>query len=292
MVAERVVDVLEVIEIDIEHRRGQAAGADVADRLFEPLAEIDAVGQAADRIVQREVAQFPLAVGERRIGAPDHARDQNNKQRVRPSKRNGDERQHALDDAAGRQHRPESDAGDGSALGVGERGDALVGGRRAVARVRAGRRVCSRFGDLGEQPLVDEFHAENDRRAFIAAGEVAVGTDCDRDHDGGIVAKALDQRSAAARRGRELGRIDRDGVAGHRGEPSAQQIDQRREFGTQIGDAAGDVGGEMAVFDRVVGAGDRDHIVIEIGEGFADAAIDPGGVVIVADIGGGLRSWR
>ena len=73
MVAERVVDVLEVIEVDIEHRRRKAAAAHLDDGLFEPLAEIDAVGQAADRIVQRQMAQLPLAGGDRCRGAPHMA---------------------------------------------------------------------------------------------------------------------------------------------------------------------------------------------------------------------------
>ena len=61
MMAECVVDVLEVVEVDVEHRRGLAAGAHVIDHDFEPLAEIDAVGQAADRIVQkREMARIAI----------------------------------------------------------------------------------------------------------------------------------------------------------------------------------------------------------------------------------------
>ena len=60
-VAERVVDVLEMIEIDVEDGRRRAALAHLLDRRFEPLAEIDAVGQAAERIVHGEVAQPRLA---------------------------------------------------------------------------------------------------------------------------------------------------------------------------------------------------------------------------------------
>ena len=55
--AERVVDVLEVVEVDVEHGRRRAALAHVGDHRFEPLAEEDAVGQAAQRIVQGEMAQ-------------------------------------------------------------------------------------------------------------------------------------------------------------------------------------------------------------------------------------------
>src|SRR6476620_11594064 len=76
MVAERVVDVLEVIEVDEEYGGGGPAAAHFADQLLHPLAEIDAVGQSADRIVQRKVAQLRLAGGDRLGGAPRVAHHQ------------------------------------------------------------------------------------------------------------------------------------------------------------------------------------------------------------------------
>ena len=64
--AERVVDVLEVVEVDVEHRgRGGAAAAHFVDHAFQPLAEKDAVGQPAERIVQGEMAQLRFAGGDR-----------------------------------------------------------------------------------------------------------------------------------------------------------------------------------------------------------------------------------
>ncbi len=55
--AERVVDVLEMVEVDVEHRGRRGAGAHLLDHRFQPLAEEDAVGQAAERIVHGEMAQ-------------------------------------------------------------------------------------------------------------------------------------------------------------------------------------------------------------------------------------------
>ena len=59
---ERVVDVLEMVEVDVEHRGRGAAVPNFLDHLFEPLAEEIAVGQAAERIVQGEIAQALLAL--------------------------------------------------------------------------------------------------------------------------------------------------------------------------------------------------------------------------------------
>ena len=67
--AERIVDVLEVVEVDIEHGRRCAAVADLVDHRLKPLAEEDAVRQAAERIVHGEMAQARFAGGDRRGGA-------------------------------------------------------------------------------------------------------------------------------------------------------------------------------------------------------------------------------
>ena len=59
VVAERVVDVLEVVEVDVEHRRRRPAVPHLRDGALEPFAEVDAVRQPAERIVQGEMAQLP-----------------------------------------------------------------------------------------------------------------------------------------------------------------------------------------------------------------------------------------
>src|SRR5208283_3919704 len=70
MVAERIVDILEVIEIDVEHGRRRAAVTDLVDHGLQSFTEIDAVGQAADRIVQSEAPQLRFAGGDGAFGAP------------------------------------------------------------------------------------------------------------------------------------------------------------------------------------------------------------------------------
>jgi hypothetical protein len=66
VVAERVVDVLEVVQVD-HHQRGlAAAGAQVAHRMGEGQAHVVAVGQAGQRVVHRQVAGLGLALLEQR----------------------------------------------------------------------------------------------------------------------------------------------------------------------------------------------------------------------------------
>ena len=63
LVAERVVDLLEVVDVD-EQDRGERAGvpADALERLLEAVGEQHAVGQAGERIVQRAVLHRVLCV--------------------------------------------------------------------------------------------------------------------------------------------------------------------------------------------------------------------------------------
>ena len=55
VVAERVVDLLEVVEVDQHHGRGDVRAAAGGDRLLDAVAEERAVGQAGERVVQRLV---------------------------------------------------------------------------------------------------------------------------------------------------------------------------------------------------------------------------------------------
>ena len=57
MVPERIIDVLEMIEVDIKYGRRRTAGANFLDYGLQPLAEENAIRQTAERIVHREMAQ-------------------------------------------------------------------------------------------------------------------------------------------------------------------------------------------------------------------------------------------
>src|SRR6202022_3940854 len=96
-----------------------AAGARVVDYGFEPLAEIDAVGQAADRIVQGEMAQLRFA-GPDLFGGAAHVAQDETDEEGEAAERHRDERQNAADDGAARLRRLPGEAGDRVALRVGE----------------------------------------------------------------------------------------------------------------------------------------------------------------------------
>ena len=117
--AERVVDVLEVVEIDIEHRGRRGARAHLLDHRFEPLAEEDAVGQAAQRIVDGQMAQPRFADGDGDRGAAHLAQHEGREQRE-AGERDADERDDAVDDLGARLPRRPGEARDRIALRVGQ----------------------------------------------------------------------------------------------------------------------------------------------------------------------------
>src|SRR5258708_22924401 len=67
--AERVVHILEMIEIDVEHRGLRGAISHALNDRLEAFAKIVSVRQAAEWIVQGEMAQPALASRDRRGGA-------------------------------------------------------------------------------------------------------------------------------------------------------------------------------------------------------------------------------
>ena len=106
VVAERVVDVLEMVEVDVEHRGRRGAGAHFVDHRFQPLAEENAVGQAAERIVHRKMPQPRFAGGDGGGGAAHVAQHEGGEQRE-AGERDGDERNDVVDDlGAGLFRRP------------------------------------------------------------------------------------------------------------------------------------------------------------------------------------------
>ena len=201
VMAERVVDVLEVIEVDVEHGGSLAAGAHVVDHGFEPLAEIDAVGQAADRIVQGEMAQLRFA-GPDLLGGAPHVAQYETDEEGEAAERHRDERQHAADDGAARPRRLPGEAGDRVALRVGEFEAVLVGRRcrfvdlAQVCQLQVVRAVAA---DLVEHCGVDIADGNDDRRARIAGGKIGLGADGHRADDRRPIHEALNQARCAGR---------------------------------------------------------------------------------------------
>ena len=161
--AEGVVDVFEMVEIDVEHRRRRAAVAHLVDHRLQALAEENAVGQAAERIVHGEMAQARFADGDRRRGAPHVAQHEGGEQ-GEAGKRHSDERNDAVHDLGAGLFRRPGEAGDLVAVLVREVVDVIAGRHRPGADA-AQMGELQLIGDAGEQAACDEFHRHQDRRA-------------------------------------------------------------------------------------------------------------------------------
>ena len=134
--AERVVDVLEMVEVDIEHRGRRRAGAHLFDHRLQPLAEENAVGQAAERIVHGKMAQPRFAGGDGDCGAAHVAQHEGGEQRE-ARERDRDERNDAADDLGAGLFRRPGEARDRIALA------ARSAHRSSRWAVPAGRRACA-----------------------------------------------------------------------------------------------------------------------------------------------------
>ena len=282
VMAERVVDVLEMIEVDVEHGRGLAAGAHVVDHGFEPLAEIDAVGQAAHRIVQGEMAQLRFAGPDLFGGAPHVAQDEADEE-GEAAERHHDERQHAADDGAARLRRLPGEAGDRVALRVGKFDAVLVGRRcRFVDLVQVRQQQVA--ADLVEHCGVDIADGDDDRRARIAGGKIDLGADGHRADDRRPIHEALNQGGVPAGICRILLGHDRNGVLRHGVEPAAHQVQRRGDLRAKIGEGGVGRRAEQRVCDAIVAVDDRhDVVVIKVDQPLG-AAGHPLRIVSIANV--------
>src|SRR6185437_8635411 len=164
-VAERVVDVLEVVEIDVEHRGRWTAAAHFGDHGFQPLAEIDAVRQAAERIVHGEMAQLRFAVGQR-FGGAAHVSDHQGDEQGEAGERDGDKRRHALYHLAAGRRRLPGEARNRVAAGIGDFGDVIGWAGRRADPVQV--RELKILADLAHHRFVNVFDGEYDRRLGVA----------------------------------------------------------------------------------------------------------------------------
>ena len=58
--AQRVVDVLEAVQVDEHHGKGAVVALGNCNRLFHPLVQHDAVGQAGERVAVGQVVDATL----------------------------------------------------------------------------------------------------------------------------------------------------------------------------------------------------------------------------------------
>ena len=126
MVAERVVDVLEMIKINVKHRGGWAAIVNLGNSAFEPLSEINAVGQSAKGIAQRKFAQLPLADRNRGCSSPHLAHDNGDREYERDNGERDEGKDAGRDCAAGLCRLP-GQADNGIAVAIGEVDNTIPG---------------------------------------------------------------------------------------------------------------------------------------------------------------------
>ena len=72
--AERIVDVLEAVEIDVQHRDGAAGAVRPHHRLIEPVAEQGPVGHVRQTVVQRQAGELVGQLARDRHVVRDHHR--------------------------------------------------------------------------------------------------------------------------------------------------------------------------------------------------------------------------
>jgi hypothetical protein len=283
MVAERVVDVLEMIEVDAEDGGGRAAPLHVGNHPLQALAEIRAVGQARQCVVQGEMPELILVGGDP-LRRAAHVAQREAGEEGEPDERNHDEGDDALDDLRGTQLRGPGETGCGAARIVGEREDVVVGGERAgVDPVQVGQVEAS--ADFRQHALVEEFHRQGKRRV-CGRGEAPLREgDERRRNDGGAVGEG--PHAAVAPRG-QARREDliRCGASIRRA--AADEIDERIEIPPDHGEPGRSrraaVGGRI---DEPVGAiDDEDIVVLEVApQHQGHVAVDPFGGGRAEDVG-------
>ena len=171
--AERVVDVLEMIEIDIEQRGGRGARAHFLDDRFQPLAEENAVGQAAERVVHGEMAQARFTGGNGRSGAAHIAQYERGEQR-KAGERDRDERHDTVHDLGARLLGRPGETRNQVAARVGEFVDEVAGRHGLIGDLTQLREPQLR-GDLGQFLLIDEFERHQHRRALVGRRRTIAG---------------------------------------------------------------------------------------------------------------------
>ena len=160
--AERVVDVLEMVEVDVEHRRRRAAALDLGDHRLQPLAEEIPVRQAAQRVVQREIAQPVLARGDGGRGVAHVTQHEAGEQR-KARERDADEGDDGVQDLGARLLRQPGKSRDRLIAAVGERVDVVAGRFGAVVdHPQVGE--LQAVADAGEHALVDGSDRQDERR--------------------------------------------------------------------------------------------------------------------------------
>ena len=258
-VPERVVDILEVIEIDIEYRGRRGALLHALDDRLQPFAEENAVRQPAKRIVEGEMPQPGLAGRDGGRGLA-HMPQHQARQQHEAAERDADEGGDAVEDLGARLPRHPCEAGDRFALLVGQIEDIVAGSGRPVGDIVQIVQPQPR-ADLPQHLVIDELHAQDDRGVGVGiGGRIAAVGDRDGADDRGTAEKRLQAGRAMVA---QAGHVDGEAVAGvaaaahHVEDRSKLRLD--RVEPVRIDAAAA----ERGIEEMIGRIGDEDEIMIE-----------------------------
>ncbi len=261
--AERVVDVLEMIEVDVEHRHRRAAALDVGDHRLQPLAEEIPVRQAAQRVVQREIAQPVLARGDGGRGGAHVTQHEAGEQR-KARERNADEGNNGTQDLGARLLRQPGNSRDRLIAAVGER-VGVVAGRigAAVDHPKVGE--LEAVADIGEHALVDGSDRQDERRGRVAPASpsgIAVtrlSRSCDVEQEHRLGSAAVAHRRRPAEQAHD--------AVGHQRRAAAHEFDDGMSARGGGSDQSGvdDMQTGLRVDDLAGGIDHQDEIMIAQG---------------------------
>ena len=254
--AQRVVHIFEMVEVDIEHR---SCGADLADLLnhcLESFSKQDPVGQTAQRIVAGKVTQ-PCFGRRNRCSRVPHVSDDEERKHDETSEHNAGERKGAMDKIGARLGRRPGETGQHMTLRVGEIEWIVAAGHRPrinpaqIAQLQDG-------SEIFEHGLANELHAQDNRDAGVPSRRVLL-TSGNR-HGGHHRGPALECLQS--------GNVPRSGIAGCTGlggRACARTLDRILELGTNgckpIGIEAAHIG--RGVDDTSRAVRDQDEIVMK-----------------------------
>ena len=275
--AERIVDILEVVEVDVEDGGRRGTAAHFLDDRLQAFPEIDAVGQAAKRVVHGKMAQTRLA-GRNGRCCPAHVSQHESGKQRETDQRNRDERNDVMHNLGARPFRRPGETADGLAVRVVEIETEIADGQRVLIELaQIGQsQLC---GNARERPVVDEFYRHENRRNAVDRCRYTVArTNRDRRDHRRAVHQPPDHRCLPVRAA--VGRIhlietDR---ALRRLVAAAHEVDYRAEAGTG-GRKPFRVGGaviDQRIDQSVIAIENEDVVVVEIGfQPRPDALIDP-----------------
>ena len=237
-VAERVVDVLEAVEVEIEQREPLPGLARFDQGAIEPVAEQRPVGEAGQRVVEGEVLGLRLARLQLGRG-PLQAQDQERDDQRDDEKGAEQERRHPGQQPPARPVRLPDEVADGLPGVVGKRDRRLAGGRIVVPG-EAGAFDQILLHHRVEEAAVEEANA--DMQGLGAGGLLdlaGIGDDRDDTRERGSTVRTT--RSVTLKLAASL---SNSGVCAHR---TSQLLDQGRKRIARRGEVAGSARAPSAI---------------------------------------------